>query len=123
MGRDATLRNGQDLAFTDNTAYGVLVSVKTVRPTAGHDGSLSVTLWSTPRWSVTTHHSTPADVVPAGRVVTSGQSCQARPGRKGFDVTVTRTFAPVGSARADHSTSYAVHYAPVPAVVCKPRAH
>jgi vancomycin resistance protein YoaR len=123
MGRDATLQNGQDLAFTDNTAYGVLVSVKTVRPTAGHDGSLSVTLWSTPRWSVTTHHSTPADVVPAGRVVTSGQSCRPRPGQKGFDVTVTRTFAPVGSNEADHSTSYNVHYAPVPAVVCKKRAH
>ena len=123
MGRDATLRNGQDLAFTDNTPYGVLVSVTTVRPTAGHDGSLSVTLWSTPRWSVTTHHSTPANVVPAGRVVKTGQSCQAQPGRKGFDVTVTRTFAAVGSNEADHSSSYQVHYAPVPAVVCKPHAH
>jgi vancomycin resistance protein YoaR len=123
MGRDATLRNGQDLTFTDHTAYGVLVSVQTVRPTAGHDGSLSVTLWSTPRWSVTTHHSTPTDVVPAGRVVKTGQSCQAQPGRKGFDVTVTRTFYPVGSHEPDHSSSYAVHYAPVPAVVCKPHAH
>ena len=34
VGRDATLRNGQDLAFTDATTYGVLVSVTTVRPSA-----------------------------------------------------------------------------------------
>jgi vancomycin resistance protein YoaR len=123
VGRDATLRNGQDLAFTDATTYGVLVSVTTVRPTAGHDGSLSVSLWSTPRWSVTSHHSTPANVVPAGRVVESGQGCQAQAGLKGFDVTVTRTFSDLGSGTADHSASYDVHYAPVPAVVCKPHAH
>ena len=123
MGRDATLRNGQDLAFTDNAAYGVLVSVEVVRPTSARDGSLTVSLWSTPRWSVTTRHSTPANVVPAGRVVHNGKGCQDRPGLQGFDVTVTRTFAALGSGEADHSSSYAVHYAPVPAVVCRPHAH
>jgi len=121
MGRDATLRNGQDLAFTDNTSYGVLVSVATVRPTSAQGGSLTVSLWSTPRWSVTTHHDTPANAVPAGRVVHSGKGCQERPGLEGFDVTVTRALAPLGSGTADHSSSYDVHYAPVPAVVC--RAH
>jgi vancomycin resistance protein YoaR len=123
VGRDATLRNGQDLAFTDTTPYGVLVAVATVRPTAARDGSLTVSLWSTPHWSVTTHHSTPANVVPAGRVVHGGKGCQERPGLKGFDVTVTRTFATLGSGTADHSSSYAVHYAPVPAVVCRSQAH
>ena len=119
VGRDATLRNGQDLAFTDSTDGGLLVSVETVRPSSAHDGSLTVSLWSTPRWSVTTSHSTPANVEPAGRVVHSGKGCQARPGLHGFDVTVTRTFAELGSGTADHSSSYAVHYAPVAAVVCR----
>jgi hypothetical protein len=122
MGRDATLRNGQDLAFTDATSYGVLVSVATTRPTSAHDGSLTVSLWSTPRWAVTTHHSAPANIVPAGRIVHRGKGCQERTGLEGFDVTVTRTFAALGSGAADHSSSYAVHYAPVPAVVCRPHA-
>ncbi len=113
MGRDATLSDGQDLTFIDNTSYGVLVAAAT------HHGSLTVTLWSTPRWLVTSRHDTPTNVVPSGRVVQRGKHCHARAGRAGFDVTVTRTFARLGSGTADHSTSYAVHYAPVAAVVCR----
>ena len=123
MGRDATLNDGQDLAFTDNTSYGVLVSVETRRPSASHGGSLTVSLWSTPRWTVTSSHSTPDNVVPSGRVVHRGKSCHERAGHPGFDVTVTRTFAHSGSGNADHSTSYAVHYSPVAAVVCKRHRH
>jgi hypothetical protein len=113
MGRDATLGDGQDLTFIDNTSYGVLVAATV------HGGSLTVTLWSTPRWTVTSGHDTPTNVVPSGRVVHRGKHCLARAGRTGFDVTVTRTFARLGSGTADHSTSYAVHYAPVAAVVCR----
>jgi len=123
MGRDATLGDGQDLAFTDNTSYGVLVSVATVPPSASHGGSLTVSLWSRPRWTVTSSHSTPDNVVPSGRVVHHGKGCQARDGRPGFDVTVTRTFAHHPSGTADHSTSYAVHYSPVAAVVCRRHGH
>jgi hypothetical protein len=123
MGRDATLGDGQDLAFTDNTAYGVLVSVATVPPSASHGGSLTVSLWSRPRWTVTSSHSTPDNVVPSGRVVHRGTGCHERAGHAGFDVTVTRTFAHHASGSADHSTSYAVHYSPVAAVVCRRQGH
>jgi vancomycin resistance protein YoaR len=123
MGRDATLDDGQDLAFTDTTSYGVLVSVATRRPTASHGGSLTVSLWSTPRWTVTSSHSTPDNVVPSGRVVHRGKGCRERAGHPGFDVTVTRTFAHSGSGDADHSTSYVVHYSPVNAVVCRQHRH
>jgi hypothetical protein len=34
-------------------------------------------------------------------------------------VQVTRSFARPGSSTVDHSGSYAVHYLPVAAVVCK----
>ena len=123
MGRDATLGDGQDLAFTDNTSYGVLVSVATVRPSASHGGSLTVSLWSRPRWTVTSSHSTPDNVVPSGRVVHRGKGCRERAGHPGFDVTVTRTFAHATSGTADHSTSYAVHYSPLAAVVCRAHRH
>ena len=118
LGRDATLDQGQDLAFTDDTRYGVLVSVAIAPPSARRGDFLTVTLWSTPRWSVTSGHDTPTDVVPAGRVVGHGHRCVARHGARGFTVTVTRTFARPGSGEPDRSGSYTAHYRPRPAVVC-----
>ena len=82
LGRDATLRQGQDLAFLDDTRYGVLVSVAFDAPAARRAGSLTVTLWSTPRWTVTSAHDTPTDVVPAGRVVGHGRGCVAQRRRR-----------------------------------------
>jgi vancomycin resistance protein YoaR len=116
VGRDATLAQGQDLAFTDNTRYGVLVSAQ-----AQH-GELTVTLWSTPQWTIRSSHSHRTHVVPAGRDVRTGEHCTPRDGQEGFQVTVTRSFAQGGAV--DHTSSYTVTYAPVAAVVCKaPRHH
>lgn len=123
MGRDATLSNGQDLALTDDSTYGVLVSVVVGRPTSSHGGSLTVTLWSKPTWTVTSSHGDPTNVVPAGRTIGHGSSCHSRPGRDGFDVTVTRSFAARGTSTVDHVDSYAVHYTPVAAVVCRSHGH
>jgi vancomycin resistance protein YoaR len=121
VGRDATVADGQDVTFTDDTSYGVLVSVAVVPSTAGHGGTLTVSLWSTATWDVVSSHGDPTDVVPAGRIVEHGHGCRARSGRDGFDVQVIRTFSTPGSGTVDHSGSYAVHYAPVDAVVCRGR--
>jgi hypothetical protein len=101
--------------------YGVLVSAVAGRPTTHHAGSLTVTLWSTPRWRITTSHGTRTNVVPAARQVQHGKSCRPRPGRDGFDVTVTRSFAQGG--QVDHTSSYTVSYAPMATVVCRPLHH
>jgi vancomycin resistance protein YoaR len=121
LGRDATLRAGQDLAFTDNTPYGVLIAVAAAPATTTHDGSLTVTLWSTSRWRIASTHGGRTNVVAAGRHVVRGKPCTPREGRDGFQVTVSRSFASGGAV--DHTTSYTVRYAPVGAVVCKPRRH
>jgi vancomycin resistance protein YoaR len=121
LGRDATLGDGQDLAFTDDSSYGVLVSVVVGRPTSAHGGSLTVSLWSTPYWTVTSSHGDPTNVVAAGRVVQHGKGCRARDGRDGFDVTVTRTFARQGATA--RTSSYTAHYLPQAAVVCKSSRH
>ena len=119
LGRDATLRQGQDLAFTDDTRYGVLVSAHLSAPTARHGGSLTVGLWSTPHRLVTSAHDTPTDVVPSGRVVGHGRGCVAHAGAAGFRVTVTRTLAQPGTGAPDRSGSYTAAYQPRPAVVCR----
>jgi vancomycin resistance protein YoaR len=115
VGRDASLHAGGDVAFTDDTKYGVLVST-TIR-----GRSLTVALWSTPRWTVSSSHGPRRHVVAAGRRVVRGAGCTPRPGRDGFEITVTRTFARGGEA--DHSSSYTVTYAPRDAVVCKAGDH
>jgi vancomycin resistance protein YoaR len=119
VGRDASVADGQDVAFTDDTSYGVLVSVVVGRPTATHGGSLTVSLWSTATWDVVSSHGDPTNVVPAGLIVGHGRDCHERNGHDGFDVQVSRTFARPGGGTVDHSGSYAVHYVPVPAVVCR----
>jgi vancomycin resistance protein YoaR len=115
MGRDASLRDGHGVAFTDNTSYGVLVAVSV------DGGSLTTSLWSTPRWTIHSTHGQRTHVVKAGRDVRHGTDCSARDGRDGFQVTVTRSFARGGTV--DHTTSYTVRYAPKAAVVCKTRHH
>jgi len=111
-GRDASLRHGQGLSFTDDTPYGVLVSV------AGHNRALTVTLWSTPRWTIRSDQRR-THLVEAGRHVRRDKGCTPRDGRDGFEVTVTRSFVRDGAV--DHTTSYTARYAPVDAVVCKQR--
>ena len=119
VGRDASLRDGQDLAFANRSPYGVLVSVDTTRPTASHGGSLTVSLWSTPRWSVTSTHSGRAHVEHPRLVIRHGRRCRGQDGRDGFSVTVTRSIAPKGSTVTGRTTSYTVRYAPVARVVCR----
>jgi hypothetical protein len=109
VGRDASLRDGQDLAFANRSPYGVLVT------TSSRGGSLTVSLWSTMRGTVTSSHGPRTHVVEPRLVVRHGRRCQARPGRDGFDVTVTRT----GSAGGVHTTSYTAHYSPVAHVTCR----
>lgn len=109
IGRDASLRDGQDLAFADRSPYGVLVS------TSSHDGSLTVSLWSTLRGSVTSGHGARTHVVQPRLVVRHGRHCQGRPGHDGFDVTITRTVSTGGG----RTTSYTAHYAPVSRVACR----
>lgn len=113
MGRDASLRQGHDVMFTSGSRYGVLLSVTVT------GGSLTVTLWSTPHWTVTSSHGSPTNVVRPGRVVRHGASCADRGGRDGFDVTVTRSFTPIGKKVVDHTSPYTAHYAPVARVVCR----
>ena len=115
VGRDASLRDGNGVAFTDNTSYGVLVSVSV------HGGSLTTTLWSSPRWTIRSTHGPRTHVVKAGRDVRRGKQCSPRDGRAGFQVLVTRSFARGGAV--DHTTSYTVRYAPKAAVVCQARHH
>jgi vancomycin resistance protein YoaR len=116
VGRDASLRDGRDLTIRDHSKYGVLVSAVT-----SHARSLTVSLWSTPRWTVSSRHSQRSHDVPAGRSVVHAQACTPRQGRDGFEVTVTRSFAQGGDV--DHTSAYTVTYAPRDAVVCARHHH
>ena len=99
--------DGQDLAFTDNTPYGVLVLAAatpgTPRPTAAAhrhalvDGPLGGHVDHGPR--ATTRR--------AGRrvVLRAPTDCQTEPGPAGFDVDVTRAPAHLVDPTLDHTRS------------------
>jgi vancomycin resistance protein YoaR len=115
VGRDASLRDGSDLSVRDDSRYGVLVAA------SSSGGRLTVTLWSTRRWTVTSHAGPRRHVVRAARHVDGSAGCTPRQGRDGFDVTVTRSLVQQGES--DRTTSFTVHYAPRAAVVCRHDRH
>ena len=70
---------------------------------------------------MTSRHGGRTHVVPAGRQLQYDKGCTPQQGSDGFDVTVTRSFADGG--QVDHTSTYSVSYAPLPAVVCTSRHH
>ena len=120
-GLDATLSWPETgLRFAGTTPYGVLVqawvSPGTEPGRAG--GQLHVRLWSTRYWDVTSVTSDPFDLTPPGRTVSHHRGCEPHPGRPGFSIGVVRD---LHHGSRELSTSSNTTYAPVDAVVCRPR--
>ena len=119
VGRTVVVRwPSPDLRITDDTAHGVLVQTRLSLPTGAHEGSVTVTLWSTEDWDVRMSHSRRHHVEPAGVRIEHGKHCRPRSGQAGFDVDVTRDFRTLGSGDVDHTDTFTVHYAPRSAVRC-----
>jgi vancomycin resistance protein YoaR len=114
-GMDATVADGGDLRFRNDTRKGVLV-------TASVDGrELHVSLYSTPRWDVRITTGDRTHLVKPKRRVDHSRGCRPSDGSPGFDVEVTRAFRTPGTSAVDHSDGFSVHYIPQPQVVCTTR--
>lgn len=114
VGRDATVALGSaDLSFRDDSPYGVLVSVSLT------PDSVTVGIWSTKRWDVTTSTSERYDVVPPATSIVRTPGCLPRTGSPGFGVDVGRDFRRPGRARLDHRDGFSTSYAALDAVVCQ----
>jgi len=118
MGREATVAwPSLDMAFKNNTPYGVLVDSSIDRSAPGRSGSLTVRLWSTKYWTVTHTTGNPTNFREPETVYDTSADCSPQAGIRGFDVVVTRTLSRPGAERI--TEEYFTRYNAGDNVVCR----
>jgi vancomycin resistance protein YoaR len=121
VGLEATVGSSdEDLTFTNTTPYGVLVQAGVRPSTPTSPGVVTVTMWSTAYWQVTSSRSARYNLVEPERVVLHTDDCEASAGQRGFDVDATRHVHNLVDATLDHDEVLHTTYAPVDTIVCKP---
>jgi vancomycin resistance protein YoaR len=120
-GREATVAwPTVDLRFENDTPYGVLVHASVTPSTPSSQGVVTVQMYSTKYWDITTETSDRyAYVSPATRVLTT-PDCYPNSGYSGFQVDVWRYFRRHGESELDHEEKFHTSYTPSDTVICKP---
>ncbi len=120
VGREATVAWGSvDLRFKNDTPYGVLIQAQVTPATASTQGVVTVSMWSTKVWDITTDTSARyAYTSPKTRTLTTAD-CYPNTGYSGFQVDVTRFFRKVGQSALDHKEVMHTVYTPSDTVICK----
>lgn len=117
LGREATVYwESIDLRFRNNTPYGVYVQAEVAKGSPGHNGVVSVTLWGTKYWSVTTTTSDRHGYRAPLRIHDPGTGCEPQAGTAGFDVDSTRTVSRNG--KLVRSETYTTSYSAEDSVAC-----
>lgn len=120
VGREATVAWGAvDLRFRNDTPYGVLIDTNVTPSTPSTSGVVTVSMYSTKHWDITTstgerHNVTQAEV---RRINTL--RCHPNEGYGGFDIDVTRYFEPVGANTETRAPEvFSTTYTPSDTVIC-----
>ncbi|CAI9409554.1 VanW family protein [Nocardioides sp. T2.26MG-1] len=120
VGREATVAWGAvDLRFQNDTPYGVLIHATVQPATPSSQGVVTVSMWSTKYWDITTSTSDRYNYRPPKTRTLSAPDCYPNTGYAGFDVDVTRTFKRHGEDAVDHVEKFHTAYTPSDTVVCK----
>jgi vancomycin resistance protein YoaR len=121
VGREATVAwPSVDLRFRNNTDYGVLIE-SFVRPsTPSSQGSVTVRMYSTKVWDITSQASERYAYVSPGTRTLRTPDCYPNTGYSGFQIDVTRTFREHGESDIHHTEKFHTTYTPADTVVCKP---
>jgi len=121
VGREAAVAWGSlDLKFTNDLPYGVLMQAGVTPATPTSAGVVTVTLWSTPYWDITTRTSARYDFTQPKTRVRSGADCYPNTGYDGFQVDVGRYFRRIGSSAVDRVERLHTTYLPSDTVICQP---
>ncbi|MBC2960440.1 VanW family protein [Nocardioides deserti] len=120
VGREATVAWGAlDLRFRNDTEHGVLIDAKVSPSSPGGQGAVTVSLWSTKVWDIT---STTSDryayTAPETRTLTT-DDCYPNTGYSGFQVDVVRYFKRPGQDEVVKREEFHTTYTPSDTVVCK----
>jgi vancomycin resistance protein YoaR len=121
VGREATVAWGAvDLRFENDTPYGVLVEARVTPATPTTSGVVTVSMWSTKYWDITTKTGERYNLTsPATRTLTT-EDCYPNTGYGGFDIDIWRYFRRPGSSELVRTEKMHTHYIPSDTVICKP---
>ncbi|GAA1971611.1 VanW family protein [Nocardioides panacihumi] len=120
VGREATVAWGSvDLKFKDDTPYGVLIHTNFKPATPSSQGSVTVSMWSTKTWDITTKTGSRYNQKPFTKRVIHKTNCEATVGAPGFDIDVWRYFHTPGSSAVAKTEKFHTHYIPQDEVTCK----
>lgn len=120
VGREATVAWGQtDLKFKNDTPYGVLIEVN-VTPAGASSGVVTVSMWSTKVWDITTSTSGRYDYVPPKTQTFKTEDCVPNTGVGGFAVDVQRYFRKPGESDLVRTEDYFWRYNPADTIICEP---
>jgi vancomycin resistance protein YoaR len=121
VGREATVAWGAvDLRFRNDTPYGVLIDAHVTPSTPSSQGVVTVSMWSTKLWDITSSTSARYDETQPRTRVLSTEDCYPNDGYAGFDVDVTRHFRRAGHSGLVRSEVFHTTYTPSDTVVCQP---
>ncbi len=118
-GREATVAWGSvDLRFRNDTRHGVLITTKVTPSTPSSSGVVTVSMWSTKTWDITTRTGDRYHITEEQTRQVDTRQCHPNEGYGGFDVDVWRYFHRPGSSKVVRSEKLHTHYTPSDTVVC-----
>lgn len=120
VGREATVAWGAlDLRFKNDTPYGVLIQTFVNRSGPGTSGSVTVNMYSTKWWDITTTTGERHNFTQPKERRLDTDNCHPNRGYGGFDIIVKRMFRPVGENTEKRPTeTFATTYTPSDTVIC-----
>ena len=124
VGREATVAWGAvDLRFQNDTDHGVLVEASVTPSTPSTSGVVTVSMWSTKTWDITTRTSDRYNITREETRRIDTPDCHANDGYGGFDIDVWRYFRRPGSDELVKQEKLHTTYTPSDTVICtNPRA-
>ncbi|WP_426241563.1 VanW family protein [Nocardioides sp. LHG3406-4] len=121
VGREATVVWGSvDLRFQNDTPHGVLIYANVTPATPSSSGVVTVSMYSTKTWDITTSTSDRYNLTPAKTRTLTTEDCYPNTGYGGFEVDVKRYFRRPGQSELHHSENFHTTYTPSDTVICKP---
>ena len=119
IGREATVAWGAvDLKFRNDTPHGVLVHATVDPSTVASSGALTVSMYSTKYWDITTSTSERYNFTEEEVRRVDSQECHANDGFGGFDIDVFRYFRRAGSDELVRTEKFHTTYTPSDTVIC-----
>jgi vancomycin resistance protein YoaR len=106
-----------DLKFQNDTPYGILIETHVQKSTPSSAGVVTVSMWSTKYWHITTSTSERYNIRKPGERVSTAPDCEPQEPNTGFDIKVYRYFNRDGQrVRTETMTT---HYNAADKVTCK----